>query len=172
MGETKSKAGDSRFGQSASGLRWRGSLAFLSGLAFAAGLAVIAIVGPIASSRAVGLRAPGIDVDQNKRRVPDYDINLASFVTHPPSTVQLQALEALKSNLGDQNIAARWDKSSGSIDTIYDFASAPSTLDPESAARAFIAANGSLFGISDMSTLNLKSNVEALGGNLLYFEQV
>ncbi|HYV04089.1 MAG TPA: M36 family metallopeptidase, partial [Blastocatellia bacterium] len=172
MGETKSKAGDNRFGQSASGLRWRGSLAFLSGLAFAAGLAVIAIVGPIASSRAVGLRAPGIDVDQNKRRVPDYDINLASFVTHPPSTVQLQALEALKSNLGDQNIAARWDKSSGSIDTIYDFASAPSTLDPESAARAFIAANGSLFGISDMSTLNLKSNVEALGGNLLYFEQV
>jgi Zn-dependent metalloprotease len=149
----------------------RKSIACLGALTLAAVLGCAVIFGPIMGARA-GAPSPGLDLDQNKRRVPDFDINLASHVTHLPSAAQLQALAALKTNLGDQNITARWDRASGSVDTIYDFASQPSSLEPEAAARAFIASNAALFGISDMDTLNLKSNVAALGGNLLYFDQV
>lgn len=147
----------------------RGSIAFLSVLALAATLAAAMVLGPVVG--AAGTSAPGIDAYQNKKRVPDFDINLSSYVTHPPSAAQLQGLASLKTNLGDNNITARWDKASGSVDTIFDFASAPSSLDPEAAARAFIANNAVLFGISDMSTLSLDKNVAALGGNLLYFKQ-
>ncbi|HLG16997.1 MAG TPA: M36 family metallopeptidase [Blastocatellia bacterium] len=123
-----------------------------------------------------GMRADGtspmaVDNLQSKRRVPDYDVNLSSFATRLPSVAQLQALESLKANLGDQSVTARWDKATGALDTLYDFASAPSSLEPEAAARAFLAANAALLGVSDPATLNLESNVEALGGNLLYFGQ-
>lgn len=114
---------------------------------------------------------PAIDVNFNKRTVADYDINLTQYVQHLPSAAQLQALNALKASLNDPKITARWDRASGSVDTIHDFASAPSALDPESAARAFFASNAALFSLSDLNTLRLKRNVEALGGNLLYFEQ-
>jgi len=127
------------------------------------------VTGPVASAANFGV--PAIEFDQNKTRVADFDVNLASYVPRLPSSAQLQALETLKANLGDRQITARWDKATGSVDTIYDFASQPSSLAPEQAARAFIAANFGLFGISDTSTLRLKKNVEALGGNLLYFEQ-
>ncbi|HKY05375.1 MAG TPA: M36 family metallopeptidase, partial [Blastocatellia bacterium] len=101
----------------------------------------------------------------------NFDSNMTQFVTNLPSAAQLQALGALKASLNDSSITAKWDKATGSIDVIYDFASQPSALDPEAAARAFISANSALFGISDLSTLRLKRNTEALGGNLLYFEQ-
>lgn len=52
-----------------------------------------------------------------------------------------------------------------------DFASAPSSLEPEAAARAFIEQNAALFHITDPMTLRLKNHTAALGGNLLYFEQ-
>jgi len=148
------------------------SIAIVSVLALAGTLAAAMVFGPVVGAGAAGTTAPGIDVNGTKKRVPDFDINLATYVNHAPSAAQLQALTAMKTNLGDSTITARWDKVSGSVDTIYDFASAPSSLDPEAAARAFIANNAALFGISDMGTLALDNNVAALGGNLLYFKQI
>ncbi|HKQ08318.1 MAG TPA: M36 family metallopeptidase [Blastocatellia bacterium] len=127
--------------------------------------------GPILRAGASSTPKAAVDLDQSKPRVPNFDINLTQRIRLQPSAVQLQALNALKTNLHDTSITARWDKSSGSVDTIYDFASAASTLDPEAAARNFIASNAALFGITDMSTLALDSNVAALGGNLMYFKQ-
>ena len=150
----------------------RRSIAILSTLALVAALTGVMFVGPIMGAGAANVATPGIDLDQNKRHVPDFDINLASAAIHFPTASQLQALTALKAGLGDSNVTARWDRASGSVDTIYDFASAPSSLAPEAAARAFISSNSALFGVSDTNTLSLDSNVEALGGNLLYFKQV
>ena len=116
---------------------------------------------PLKGTGAAGSTVPAIDFNFNKRVVADYDINLTQYVRRLPSAAQLQALNALKTNLGDQRITARWDRATGSVDTIYDFASSPSSFDPESAARTFLASNAALFGISDMSSLRLKRNVEA-----------
>ncbi|HKP10679.1 MAG TPA: peptidase M36, partial [Blastocatellia bacterium] len=134
-------------------------------------LAAALVFAPVKSAGAAGTSAAAIEFDQTKKRVPDFDINLTQAARRLPAPAQLQALNALKSNLHDTNVTARWDKSSGSLDTIYDFASQPSSLDPEAAARAFIASNAALFGVTDMSTLQLDSNVAALGGHLLYFKQ-
>ena len=110
-------------------------------------------------------------LDMNRTPVPDFNVNLGKSIVRLPAAAQLQALNALKANLGDSQVTARWDKTTGSVDTIMDFASPASTLDAEAAAREFLQANAGLFGISDMGTLRLKRNTEALGGNLLYFEQ-
>ena len=107
----------------------------------------------------------------NTRPVTNFNINLTKYSLRLPSPQQLQALDALKLSLNDTNVTARWDKKTGSLDTLMDFASAPSTLDPEAAARSFIQVNSALFGITDPNTLRLKSNHPAFGGNLLYFEQ-
>ncbi|HJU57092.1 MAG TPA: M36 family metallopeptidase [Pyrinomonadaceae bacterium] len=107
----------------------------------------------------------------NTRPVPNFDINLTKYSLRLPSPSQIQALDALKLNLNDSSVTARWDKKTGSLDTLIDFASAPSSLDPEAAARAFIQVNSAVFGITDPGTLRLKSNYPAFGGNLLYFEQ-
>src|SRR5205807_6255832 len=119
------------------------STALFNRLALAAILAGAFLFGfgPVWSTGAANTPAVAVETDQAKKRVPDFDINLNQYVRHLPSAAQLQALNALKSNLHDTNVAARWDKASGSVDTIYDFASPASTLDPEAAARAFIAAN-------------------------------
>ncbi|HEX9919654.1 MAG TPA: hypothetical protein VGA87_10830, partial [Pyrinomonadaceae bacterium] len=109
--------------------------------------------------------------DLNRTPVPDLNVNLGKRVVRLPSASQLQALQSLKANLGDSHVTARWDKTTGSVDTIMDFASQPSALDAEAAARDFLQTNAGLFGITDMATLRLKRNTEALGGNLLYFEQ-
>jgi len=149
----------------------RGSrMTLLVTFALAVALTFALTLGPVATTGATVTARP-FEFNQNKRPVPNYDVNLTQFVRRFPTSAQLQALNSLKSRLGDQNVTARWDKGSGSVDTIFDFASAPSTLSPESAARAFIAANAALFGITDTNTLRLKRNVEAFGGNLLYFEQ-
>lgn len=139
-------------------------------LAMSAVLTAALTLGSLITTGAT-VTPPVFEFNQNKRPVPNYDVNLTQFVRRLPTAAQIQALASLEASLGDQSITARWDKATGSVDTIYDFASAPSTLDPESAARAFIASNASLFGITDTGTLRLKRNVEAFGGNLLYFEQ-
>ena len=137
---------------------------------------VAALVGPrgIGDARkatASGLAAIGTNLDLEKKRVTDIYAGAVAVTPKPPAAAQLQALDRLKSSLNDRNVTARWDQATGTLDVLYDFASAPSAADPESAARSFIAANAGLFGLSDAGTLRLKSNVEALGGNLLYFEQ-
>ncbi|HXG66787.1 MAG TPA: peptidase M36, partial [Blastocatellia bacterium] len=128
-------------------------------------------VGPNIGATISGAPVAAADLDLTGGRVRDFDINLSQYVSNLPTAQQLAAVESLKASLGDANITVHWDKATGSVDTIYDFASAPSPLEPEEAARAFIQANAALFGISDMSTLQLKRNVAALGGHLLYFQQ-
>lgn len=139
---------------------------------FAVVLALTSVASTLLGANAAAGAAAPADPDLNKTAVPDYNVNFKKVSTRLPSASQLAALNSLKSNLGDSNVTARWDKKTGSVDTIFDFASAPSSLDPEAAARAFIQSNAGLFGITDMSTLRLKTNNEALGGNLMYFEQV
>lgn len=135
-------------------------------------VAMVALAsGPMIKKGSASPTPPTFNFNQNKRPVPNYDINLTAFVRRLPTAAQLQALDSLKAYVGDQDITARWDNGSASVDTVFDFASAPSSLAPEEAARVFLTANAGLFGISDMSTLRLKRNVEAFGGNLLYFEQ-
>lgn len=138
------------------------------------GLAVLALlVTPLVFSPVTwaGAGTSPADFDMYRKPVPDYDLNLAQAASRLPSATQVRALDALKAERRDSEITARWDKATGSLDVVYDFAAASSTLDPESAARAFLDANDGLFGIADTATLRLESNVEALGGNLLYFQQ-
>lgn len=134
-------------------------------------LVLLALVSPERPARAEGASS-GTPLFENPQRVKDYDVNLTKAVERAPAAAQVNALQTLKTNLNDAQVTARWDKTTGSVDVVYDFASAPSSADPELAARAFIASNSGLFAISDMSTLRLKSNVSAFGGNLLFFEQL
>ncbi|HJR06317.1 MAG TPA: M36 family metallopeptidase [Pyrinomonadaceae bacterium] len=143
--------------------------AVLFALAIVAALVGAMFVNP--SSRVSAAATPADKLDLNKTAVPDYNINLGKSIVRMPTAAQLQALNNLKANLGDAELTARWDKTTGSVDTIMDFASQPSALEPEAAARDFLQANAGLFGIADMATLKLKRNTPALGGNLLYFEQ-
>ncbi|HEY0379698.1 MAG TPA: M36 family metallopeptidase [Pyrinomonadaceae bacterium] len=135
---------------------------------------VAALIGQMIPPAAMTVSAAGTSPaapNLNNRPVPNFDINLTKYSLRLPSPAQVQALDALKLSLNDSSVTARWDKRTGSLDALMDFASAPSTLDPEAAARAFIQVNSALFGITDPSTLRLKSNYPAFGGNLLYFEQ-
>lgn len=142
----------------------------LFALALVAALVGAMFISPAPTSASSSAAADKLDL--NKTPVSDFNINLGKSIVRLPSPSQIQALGALKANLNDANITARWDKTTGSVDTIMDFASQPSALEPEAAAREFINSNAAIFGISDMATLRLKRNTPALGGNLLYFEQM
>ena len=111
--------------------------------------------------------------DLNRHSAPDFDLNqsLNSVGLRQATGEQLAAFENLKQTTNAQNAKIRWNEFGGSPDAIYDFASAPSTAAPEDAARAFIAGNAGLFGVSDVSTLRVFSNREALGGYLIRFQQ-
>ena len=111
----------------------------LFALALFAALVGAMFVNPARTSAS---SASGADkLDLNKTPVPDYNVNLGKSIVRLPTPAQLQALNTLKANLGDANVTARWDKTTGSVDTVMDFASQPSTLEPEAAARDFIGAN-------------------------------
>ena len=155
--------------QRSRGFRRAGLLSIITVITLALSLVCSAFNFPATKTSAAASAADKLDL--NKTAVPDFNVNLGKYALKPPSAAQLNALAALKQGLGDANVTARWDKTSGSVDTIMDFASAPSTLEPEAAALAFIQQNAALFGIADISTLRLKSNTAALGGHLLYFEQ-
>jgi fungalysin metallopeptidase (M36) len=135
-------------------------------------LGALMITPGLRAGAANSTKSAGGEVDENRRIVKDFDVNYLRSAGRLPSASQLRSLDQFKTNVGDQKITSRWDKATGSLDVVYDFASAPSSLDPESTARAFIAANAGLFGTADISSLKLTSNVQALGGNLLYFQQV
>lgn len=144
----------------------------LFALALVAALVGVMFTNPVASRASAAPASPADKLDLNKTAVPDYNVNLGKSIVRLPSPAQLQALNTLKANLGDAHVTARWDKTTGSVDTIMDFASQPSTLEPEAAAREFLQANAGLFGIADLTTLRLRRNTSALGGHLLYFEQM
>lgn len=107
------------------------------------------------------------------RPVPQYDLNMArSMANLRQATGQQQAaLQALKTSSAAPNMTARWNDFGGSPDVLYDFASQPFAGTPEEAGRAFIAQNAALFGVSNVSDLQLFSQTQALGGYLLRFKQ-
>jgi hypothetical protein len=84
---------------------------------------------------------------------------------------QLGAAEGLKANTNASNMIVRWNDFGGSPDVVMDFASHAYTGTPEEAGRAFLSENAGLFGINNVSDLQLVSNREALGGHLLRFKQ-
>jgi len=109
----------------------------------------------------------------NQRSAPNFDLNesLNSAGLRQATSQQLSAFENLKQATNAPNAKVRWNEFGGSPDVIYDFASQPSQLAPEDAARAFLSSNSALFGVSDVSTLRVFTNREALGGHLIRFQQ-
>lgn len=108
-----------------------------------------------------------------KRPAPNFDLNTARGLqgVRQATQTQLAALDALKAAVAAPNADFRWNAFGGSPDAIYGFASAPSSLSPENAARAFLSQNAGLFGISNVGDLRVFSNREALGGHLIRFQQ-
>jgi hypothetical protein len=108
-----------------------------------------------------------------QRPAPNFDLNETRALggVRVATGEQLSALANLKTATNAPNMTVRWSDFGGSPDVIYDFASAPSTATPEQAARAFISQNATLFGVSDLNSYTLFSDVPALGGHLLRFRQ-
>lgn len=140
--------------------------------ALAAVIVAAVVMAPGAGSRVAAQQGAGAEPDMYRRPVPRYDVTSIGAAATLPSAQQVAALDSFKTRLGDSSITARWEQSSGLLDVMYDFATGPSSLDPQSAAREFVAANAALFGIRDLATLQLDRHVEALGGHLLHFGQV
>jgi len=107
------------------------------------------------------------------RPAPNFDLNLSRNLKglRAATDAQLAAVDSLKANSQAPDMTVRWNDFGGSPDVLMDFASAPLAGSPEEAGRSFLAANSAAFGISSPSDLRLVSNVEALGGRLLRFQQ-
>jgi hypothetical protein len=107
------------------------------------------------------------------RPAPQYDLNLARGLAglRQATGDQVQALNNLKAATNAPHMTARWNDVSGSPDIMYDFASQPYSGTAEDAARAFVAQNAGLFGVTDANNFRLFSSVNALGGHLVRFQQ-
>jgi hypothetical protein len=136
---------------------------------------VLAAVYPIDRTDAAATKPNprGATAQLFKRLVPNYDLNASRALgdLRRATSEQLAALENLKASTNSPQMTVRWNDFSGSPDVIYDFASQPYSGTPEEAGRAFLEQNAALFGIADVSDLRLVSNRQALGGNLLRFQQ-
>ncbi len=108
-----------------------------------------------------------------KRPAPNYDLNLTSGMqaVRQATGEQLNALAGLKAATNSPNMTVRWNDFGGSPDVIYDFASPTVGGTPEEAGRAFISNNAALFGVSDVNSLRVFSQKDALGGHLIRFQQ-
>jgi Zn-dependent metalloprotease len=117
--------------------------------------------------------APATGFKMYARPAPNFDLNLSRNLgaLRRATDAQLAAVEALKANSQAPNMTVRWNDFGGSPDVLMDFASAPLAGTPEEAGRSFLAANAAAFGISSVSDLRLVSDVSALGGHLLRFQQ-
>lgn len=107
------------------------------------------------------------------RPAPNFDLNLSRKARNlrQATANQLSAAEGLKSNTNASNMIVRWNEFGGSPDIVMNFASHAYTGTPKEAGRAFLSENTALFGITNVSDLQLVSNREALGGHLLRFKQ-
>lgn len=108
-----------------------------------------------------------------KRPAPNYDLNLTSNLqgVRQATGDQLNALAGLKAATNAPNMTMRWNAFGGSPDVIYDFASPAVAGTPEEAGRAFISNNAALFGVANAGDLRVFSQKNALGGNLVRFQQ-
>lgn len=134
-------------------------------LATALAVAVTALV-------TLGVSALSLDPQLHGGAVPDLDESqLPGAVALLPSEEELLAIDAFR---GDHpGAVVRWDAFAGSPDVIYGFASQPSTADAETAARDFLAAHPEIFGVTDTSSLVVRTarTRAALGGHLVRFDQ-
>ncbi|HWQ31723.1 MAG TPA: M36 family metallopeptidase [Blastocatellia bacterium] len=107
------------------------------------------------------------------RPAPDYDFNLARGLGNlrKATADQLAAIGNLKAAANAPSMTVRWNDFGGSPDVLMDFASQAYSGTPEEAARSFLAANATIFGIGSLNDLQLFSQREALGGYLLRFQQ-
>jgi hypothetical protein len=107
------------------------------------------------------------------RPAPNFDLNASRQLKNlrAATSEQLGAVEALKQSTNASNMTVRWNDFGGSPDVVMDFASPAYAGTPEEAGRAFLTANAGVFGISNVADLRLVSNVAALGGRLLRFQQ-
>lgn len=113
--------------------------------------------------------AGSIDFKPYRATAPGIDVNLLTAGLRNATASQLAALDGFKAAYGPQ-ATVRWNPFAGSPDVMMGFHTAPSTDTPENVARAFVAANQTLFGV-DASSLSLADQKEALGGYLLRFQQ-
>lgn len=107
------------------------------------------------------------------RPAPNFDLNLSRNARglRKASADQLGAADGLKASTNASNMIVRWNEFGGSPDVVMDFASHAYSGTPEEAGRAFLSENAALFGISNVSDLQLVTDREALGGHLLRFKQ-
>jgi Zn-dependent metalloprotease len=131
-----------------------------------------AIYFPFAKTQAAPSAQPNIGKLYG-RPVPNFDLNASRALSNMRQATgdQIAALQSLKSATSAPNMTARWNDFGGSPDVIYDFASQQFSGTPEEAGRAFIQQNAALFGVSDMSSLRLFNQSQALGGYLVRFQQ-
>ena len=113
--------------------------------------------------------AAGSSLDPYKGAVPSVDVNAKAAALRKANSVQLAALDQFKSSYGS-TAAVRWNAFAGSPDVMTGFHTGPSNDTPENAARSFVAANSTLFGV-DPSGLKLVDQKEAMGGYLVKFQQ-
>jgi hypothetical protein len=107
-------------------------------------------------------------VDLTKYGAPNVDVNATAAAVRKVTSAQAGALNQFKSNYS--NATVRWNAFAGSPDVIMGFHTGASNDTPENAARTFVAANSTLFGI-DPASLKLVDQKEAMGGYLVKFQQ-
>lgn len=110
-----------------------------------------------------------LDLNMNRRQVPNVDMNLTAAVTREATSLQQQALNNFKNNYGNQ-VAIRWDNFAGSPDVMMGFHTQASSDTPENVAREFVTNNSALFGV-DAASLVLTDQKEGMGGYMLRFQQ-
>ncbi len=136
-------------------------------------IVLTAIILPLREAKAIN----GVNVnsltDLYKRPAPNFDLNATRNLQNlrQMSGDQLSALNGLKSSVNAPNMTVRWNSFGGSPDTMFDFASAAFEGTPEEAGRAFISQNAAVFGVSDLNNMRVFSQKNALGGNLIRFQQ-
>jgi hypothetical protein len=132
-------------------------------------LITASLIAPPPASEASSSTAGAFNFDPYRKVVPDIDVNALAAATRQPTGVQLAALDNFKNIYGSETII-RWNPFAGSPDVMMGFHTEPSSATPEATARAFVAANRSLFGVDD-AALKLVDQKEAMGGYLLRFQQ-
>lgn len=152
----------------------RNSLFRLALIAIISGGGIAALWNPLTGSTGASGTENTPLTNMYAKPAPDFDLNIARGLQNvrQATSAQTQALNNLRSVVNAPNMTSRWNDFGGSPDVMYDFASQPLPGTPEEAGRAFIGQNAALFGISDINTIRVFSQREALGGTLIRFQQV
>jgi Zn-dependent metalloprotease len=130
-------------------------------------LPVVVALLAFPSLRSSGAGTSGID--PYKGAVPNVDVNARAAALRKANSAQLAALDQFKSSYGS-TASVRWNSFAGSPDVMMGFHTGPSNDTPENAARSFVAANSTLFGV-DPSALKLIDQKEGMGGYMVKFQQ-